>query len=82
MILVVTGFLKYYIGRNDVIGLSKNVIIRMIYEGINQSLIQEFTGYKSDVYKYCQSKVNFDKAIYRNRYLDSKLRSIESFDIL
>ena len=79
----ITGFLKYYIDRSDVIGVSKNVIIKMIEEGINQSVIQNFTGYKSEVYEFCQRKVNSEKSNYdKNRYLDSKLRSIGSFDLL
>lgn len=79
----ITGFLKSYIGRNDVIGLGKYVIIKMIEKGINQSVIQGFTGYKENIYNYCQNSINKQKSKYdKSRYLDSKLRSIETFDIL
>lgn len=63
-------------------GLIKYAIIQMIKRGINQSVIIEFTGNQSYIYTDCQNEVNQQKFETRNRYLDSKLRGIESFDIL
>jgi hypothetical protein len=57
-------------------------IIQMIKRGINQSVIIEFTGNQDDIYRDCQNEVNEEKFEARNRYLDSKLRGIDSFDIL
>ena len=54
----------------------------MIRRGINQSVIIDFTGNQEDIYRNCQNEVNEEKLESRNRYLDSKLRGIESFDIL
>jgi len=63
-------------------GLIKYAIIQMIRRGINQSVIIDFTGNQEDIYRNCQNEVNEEKLESRNRYLDSKLRGIESFDIL
>lgn len=78
----IAGFINSIIGRNDIKGIGKYVIIKMIEKGINQSIIQSFTGYKDDVFNHCQNYVNDKKANYKSRYLDSKIRSIETFDIL
>ncbi|WP_136479622.1 tyrosine-type recombinase/integrase [Acetivibrio thermocellus] len=63
-------------------GLIKYAIIQMIRRGINQSVIIDFTGNQEDIYRNCQNEVNEEKLESRNRYLDSKLRGIDSFDVL
>jgi integrase len=63
-------------------GLIKYAIIQMIRRGINQSVIVDFTGNQEDIYRDCQNEVNEEKLESRNRYLDSKLRGIDSFDVL
>jgi integrase len=63
-------------------GLIKYAIIQMIRRGINQSVIIDFTGNQEDIYRDCQNEVNEEKIESRNRYLDSKLRGIDSFDVL
>lgn len=63
--------------------VSKYTIIRMIKEGINVSIIMDFTGFGEDTYYSCQEMVNDTKTdLNRSQYLDSKLRSIDIFEIL
>lgn len=54
----------------------------MIKKGVNQSIIQDFTKVGDKNYQYCQKQVNQSKNPSVSRYLDSKLRSIEIFDML
>lgn len=63
-------------------GLIKYSIIKMIEKGINPSVIQDFTGHGLNTYNDCQEIVNQTKLEEKNRYLDSKLRSIETYDLL
>lgn len=63
-------------------GIAKYCIIEMIKKGINQSIIQDFTGYGDIVYNDCQQNVNATQKENKNRYIDSKLRSLEMFDKL
>lgn len=79
---VVADTLKKYMGRGDITGIIKFSIIQMIKKGINQSIIQDFTKVGDSIYKYCQKQVNENKNLSASRYLDSKLRSLETFDIL
>lgn len=74
--------LEIYIGRTDTVGITKFGIIEMIKRGINQSLIQDFTGVGKDIFNYCQTKVNGEKKQYASRYIDSKLRSMPINDII
>ncbi|WP_372663773.1 hypothetical protein [Cohnella sp.] len=78
----VSDTLVQFTGRGDTTGIIKFAIIEMIKKGINQSVIQDFTGNGSKIYDYCQSKVNESKNLSVNRYLDSKLRSLEIYDLL
>ncbi|MEK3879188.1 hypothetical protein [Paenibacillus sp. FSL M7-0420] len=78
----ISDTLVQFTGRGDTTGIIKFAIIEMIKRGINQSLIQDFTGNGSKIYDYCQSKVNESKNLSVNRYLDSKLRSLEIYDLL
>lgn len=74
--------LNEYLGRGDVTGIRKFAIIKMIERGINQSVLQDFTGVGKKIYSYCQNKVNESKNISASRYLDAKIRSLEIFDML
>jgi site-specific recombinase XerD len=74
--------LKNYTGRMDVNGIIKYAIINMIYKGVNESLIKKLTGVNQTIYNPCQNEVNKNLAINANSYLDSKLRSIHTFDKL
>jgi len=62
-------------------GLAKYAIIKMILNGMNQSIIMDLTGFENDVFEYCQEYVNNIKAISKDRYINSKIRSIDTFDI-
>lgn len=74
--------LKKIIGRGDVKGVIKFAIMEMIKKGINQNVIQSFTEVGSQIYDYCQNKVNEFKTLSASRYLDSKIRSLEIFDFM
>jgi site-specific recombinase XerD len=74
--------LKTYLGRGDVTGLRKFAIINMIEKGINESIIKEFADVGDKIFDYCQGLVNDKKNIAGSRYVDSKLRSIYTFDML
>lgn len=63
-------------------GLAKYAVIRMILNGMNQSIIMDLTGFENDVFEYCQEHVNNIKAISKDRYINSKIRSIDTFDII
>lgn len=66
-------------------GLSKFAIMKMIEEGINQYIIQDFTGVDDTIYKDCQTRVNNNKQKdpqKASRYIDSKLRALATFDEL
>lgn len=69
-------------GRGDINGIVKFTIINMIREGINQSIIMKFTGAGSTIYDYCQEKVNDTMDLESSSYLDSRIRRIETFDLL
>ena len=77
---VLCGFLKQQLGRGDVNGLVKYAIINMIREGMNQNIIKQFTGVGRDIYLSCEEYVI--QELNKSRYVDSKLRNIESWDWL
>ena len=79
---LVAETLKEYTGRSDLTGIVKFAVIEMIKKGVNQSIIQDFTKVGDKNYQYCQKQVNQSKNPSVSRYLDSKLRSIEIFDML
>ncbi|MBN3386848.1 hypothetical protein [Clostridium botulinum] len=74
--------LKEIIGRGDITGALKFVIMQMIKKGINQNIIQSFTGIGDNIYNYCQNKINESKNMSSSRYLDSKIRSLEIYDLM
>ncbi|SFL20748.1 hypothetical protein SAMN03159341_1047 [Paenibacillus sp. 1_12] len=63
-------------------GLSKFAIINMILEGINQSTIIDITGVNEIIYRNCQETVNGELKGNYNRYINYKLRAIQTYDIL
>ncbi len=61
-------------------GIQKYAIKNMIKGGINQSIIIDFTGQSTEIFNYCQNEVNIEKNLSRNRYVNSKIRGIKTFD--
>lgn len=57
-------------------------IVNLILKGVNRSIIEDLTDIGTDVYHSCQGYVNEQKGMYASRYIDSKIRSLSSFDIL
>ncbi|MZP30887.1 hypothetical protein GTO91_14300 [Heliobacterium undosum] len=79
----VVKFLIRHIGRDDIKGISKYTIIKMIKSNINQEIIQEFTQYKETIYYQCLGYVfKENDFLTKSRYLDSKIRSLDIFDYL
>lgn len=76
------GFLKDLTGRGDLNGIIKYAITNLIRKGINQSIIVKFTGVGSTIYKWCQDEVNKTMDLHSSKYLDSKIRSLDIFDLL
>jgi len=77
-----SSFLKGILGRGDLNGIIKYTISEMIKKGVNESIIKKFTGIGSKTFDECQEYVNNLYQIKTNRYLDSKIRSMEIFDLL
>ncbi len=61
-------------------GLQKYAIIKMIEEGMNQSIIMDFTGQGPDIFSDCQNIVDERKHLNRNRYINHMIRGIASYD--
>jgi integrase len=61
-------------------GLAKYAVINMILNGVNQSVIYDLTGFKEDMYKDCQNKVNELKRLNRDRYINHMIRGISTYD--
>lgn len=61
-------------------GLQKYGIIQMILNGMNQSVIMDFSGQKIDIYADCQNEVNRIKRLDRNRYINHIIRGISIYD--
>lgn len=75
-------FLKDLTGRGDLNGIIKYAITNLIRRGINQSIIVKFTGIGPVIYKWCQDEVNKTMDLHSSKYLDSKIRSLDIFDLL
>jgi len=75
-------YLNNYIGRGDLDCLIKFALIQMLTRGINQSIIADFTKAGEDKLQYCQQQLKQSEEFTINRYLDSRLRSLETFDLL
>lgn len=63
-------------------GLAKYAVIKMILDGVNQSVILDLTGFKNEMYFACQEEVNEMKVLNRNRYINHMIRGIPTFDEL
>lgn len=61
-------------------GLQKYAIIKMIQNGMNQSIITDFSGQEIDIYNDCQNEVNRIKELDRNRYINHMVRGICTYD--
>lgn len=72
------------IGSNCATSLAKYAIIHLIKQGLPAYLIQEFTGYKSDIYNHCQEIINEEKSVMskgdRCKLLDNSLNMAKLFD--
>lgn len=77
-----SNYIKAYTGRQDINGIIRRTIINMILHGINESLIKKLTGIKSTIYEPCQKEANKMFSAKSSVFLDSKLRSIYTFDLL
>lgn len=77
---------KELINNNSGESLAKYTIIEFIKKGININLLKEFTGFGELTFMHCQEILNEEKnkedIIAKNRYIDSKIRSIEIYDKL
>lgn len=73
-------------GKKSAVAVAKFAIIEMIKKGISPNHIMSLTGFSEDVYGYCQEFVDQIEEYHEtrnvNRYLNSKLRDIELFDLL
>ncbi len=78
----VSYIIKHIIGREDTAGIRKYVITEMIRKGINQSFIMKLTGVGLTIFEDCQKMVNKERHIEANRYIDSKMRDMITFDYL
>lgn len=80
------SILKSNFGSSSSEGIAKFTVINMIKKGMNISLIKMLTNFGIDSCLQCQEIVNDEKInkdiTSQNRYIDSKLRSMESFDLL
>lgn len=79
---IISGFLTTCTGRNDFNGLIKYAIRNMITAGINDSVIERLTGASKELIRQASYNENLKDEIYWNRYLDSRMRNIELFDLL
>ncbi len=68
--------------KSSMICVAKYTIMEMIRNGVNQNIIQDLTGYKTNVFYPCQELVNLEKTEEKSKYLRKKLKLIDTFDIL
>lgn len=61
-------------------GLQKYAVIQMILNGMNQSVIMDFSGQQLGIYNDCQDEVNRIKELDRNRYINHMIRGISTYD--
>lgn len=69
-------------GNIQVTMLIKFAIVQMIRADINKDFIKSFTKNSDDIYIDCFNYVYENDLAFRNRYLNSKLRSMEWYDRL
>lgn len=78
----VSYIIEQAIGRGDITGIRKYVITEMIRNGVNQSFIMKLTQAGKTLFEDCQNTVNEERHIEANRYIDSKMRNMITFDYL
>lgn len=78
----ISYIIKNIIGREDTAGIRKYVITEMIRKGINQSFIMKLTRVGLTMFESCQNTVNKERHVEANRYIDSKMRDMITFDYL
>jgi hypothetical protein len=69
-------------GRTDYNGLVKYAIVQMLIEGMGETIIKRFTGAGAKIFMSCWNHVEQSMNIQLDRYVDSKIRSIKTFDLL
>ncbi|AGF57263.1 site-specific recombinase XerD [Clostridium saccharoperbutylacetonicum] len=78
-----SNILSYFRDGNiQVTMLIKFAIVQMISVDINKDVIKSFTKNSDDIYTDCFNYVYENDSAFRNRYLNSKLRSMEWYDRL
>ena len=63
-------------------GLQKYAIRKMIYAGMNQSIILEFTGQGAEILRFCQEDANQSSDFERKRYINYIIRGIDTYDLI
>ncbi len=69
-------------GRNDLNGLIKYAIREMILAGVNDSVINRLTDAGIELIQQSLNNENIYNEIYWNKYLDTRLRTVDSFDLI
>lgn len=78
-----SNILSYFRDGNiQVTMLIKFAIVQMISVDINKDVIKSFTKNSDDIYTDCFNYVYENDSAFRNRYLNSKLRTMEWYDRL
>ncbi|MDU5107565.1 MULTISPECIES: hypothetical protein [unclassified Clostridium] len=78
----ISWFLDVCTGRNDLNGLIKYAIKNMIIVGINDSVISRLTGASSILIQQAIYNEEDNDKLYWNKYLDSRNRNLELFDLI
>lgn len=68
--------------KGNVTGITKNIIIKMIRSNIRLNIIMKLTDAGTRNINYCIDVVNGEAEIEDNLFLDSKIRSFETFTML
>lgn len=68
--------------KGNVTGITKNIIIKMIRSNIRLNIIMKLTEAGTKNINYCIDVVNKEAEIEDNLFLDSKIRSFETFTLL
>lgn len=68
--------------KGNVTGITKNIIIKMIRSNIRLNIIMKLTDAGMTNINYCIDVINEEAEIEDNLFLDSKIRSFETFALL
>ena len=63
-------------------GICKYSIIKMMLNNISNSIIMDITGFKGIIINECQEITNEITKNTKNRYINHKIRAIDTFDML